>query len=75
MQLVTVPVQPASQSVTAWAQAIGLVVSIAAYFGLDLSGVDIGAIILGVQGIVAVITLIRKKWFTKSVTPAVAAKL
>ena len=70
-----VNIQPTSQSITVWAQTAGLIASASAYAGLNVSPNDITAIIFGIQALVAVITIIRKTFFTTTISPLAAAKL
>jgi hypothetical protein len=69
-----VPVEAASKSKTIWLQAAGVVASLAAFFGLDIPADDLAAVIGGIQAAVAVGTVVLRKWFTRSVTPAAAAR-
>jgi uncharacterized protein (TIGR02594 family) len=69
-----VPVEAASKSKTIWLQAAGVVASMAAFFGLDIPADDLAAVIGGIQAAVAVGTVVLRKWFTRSVTPAAAAR-
>lgn len=69
-----VPVKPAVASKINWLQIAGIGASVAAYFGLDLSAADLAAVIGGIQAVVAVVTVVMRTWFTKSVTTESAAK-
>ncbi len=58
-----------------WTQAIGVVASIAAVFGLNLDPQTQLAVVAAIQGVVAFVTWILKTFAKPSVTPSQAAKL
>lgn len=72
---VTVPVKPAVESTINWTQIAAFGASAAAWFGLNVTPETLAAIILGVQAVQTLVTVVLKTFFTKSVTPASAAKL
>lgn len=72
---VTVNVKPATESKINWTQIAGIVASVAAYFGLNLDANQLVEVILGIQAAVAVLTVIFKTFFTKTITPVSAAKV
>ena len=72
---VTVDVKSAWLSKINWAQAIGVVASIAAVFGLDVPASTQVEIVAGIQAIVAVVTWALKTFGTTTVTPSSAAKV
>jgi hypothetical protein len=51
-----------------WVQAGGIVASVAAFFGLDVPPDTLAAIIGGIQAAAALITVVMRTWFTRSVT-------
>jgi len=71
---VTVDVKSAWYSKINWTQAIGVVASVAAVFGLNLDASTQVAIIGAIQGIVAVVTWALKTFGTTTITPSSAAK-
>lgn len=72
---VSVDVQPPEKSVTNWTAIAGLAASVAAYFGLSVDPQTLVTIILGIQALQSIITVIRRTFFTKTVTPAVADQI
>lgn len=72
---VTVDVKSAWLSKINWAQAIGVVASVAAVFGFDLSPALQVQVVAAIQGIVAVVTWALKTFGTTTVTPSSAAKV
>lgn len=58
-----------------WTQAIGVLASIVAVFGIDMDPQTQLAVVAGIQGVVAAVTWVMRSFFTKTVTPTVAAKL
>jgi hypothetical protein len=74
-KLVGVPVKSGAQSVTNWTQIVGIAAMVASFYGLDIPPEAQAAVAVGIQGVVAAITVIRRTYFTASVTPAVAKKL
>lgn len=69
-----VNVEPAAKSKTIWAQIIGLAISLLTVFGINVDPATATAIVTGVQAVIAVLTVILRTFFTKSVTPTVANK-
>ena len=72
---VTVDVKSAWLSKINWTQAIGVIASVAAVFGFDLSPAMQVQVVAGIQGIVAVVTWALKTFGTTTVTPSSAAKV
>lgn len=72
---VTVDVKSAWLSKINWAQAIGVVASVAAVVGFDLSPALQVQVVAAIQGIVAVVTWALKTFGTTTVTPSSAAKV
>ncbi len=66
--LATVPVKSPWTSKINWAQAIGVLASAGALFGLDVSAETQAQIVVGIQAIIGVATVIVRTWFTRSVT-------
>lgn len=58
-----------------WTQALGVLASILAVFGFNLDAQTQLAVVGAIQGVVAGVTWVMRTFFTKSVTPSVAAKL
>ena len=65
-----VPVKPALESKINWTQVAGIAASVAAIFGLDVDPTTLVAVVVGIQGVVSLVTVIMRTWFNKSVTPA-----
>ena len=55
---------PASLSKINWTQIVGIVVTGAAYFGLNLPADQLVAVIVGIQSAVGVATIIFRTFFT-----------
>jgi len=72
---VTVDVKSAWLSKINWTQAIGVIASVAAVFGFDLSPAMQVQVVAGIQGIAAVVTWALKTFGTTTVTPSSAAKV
>lgn len=72
---VTVDVKSAWLSKINWAQAIGVIASVAAVFGFDLSPALQVQVVAAIQGIVAVVTWALKTFGTTTITPSSAAKV
>jgi hypothetical protein len=75
MDSVTVDVKSAWLSKINWTQAIGVIASVAAVFGLNLDPALQVEIVAGIQGVVAVVTWALKTFGTTTVTPSSAAKV
>jgi hypothetical protein len=75
MHSVTVDVKSAWLSKINWTQAIGVIASVAAVFGLNLDPALQVEIVAGIQGVVAVVTWALKTFGTTTVTPSSAAKV
>lgn len=58
-----------------WTQAIGVLASILVVFGIDLDPATQVSVVAGIQGAVAFVTWLMRTFFTRTVTPSVAAKL
>jgi len=67
---VTVPVISAWYSKINWAQAIGVLASIAVVFGITVPPETQVALVGGIQGIVAVFTWAMRTFFNGSVPPS-----
>ncbi len=71
---VVVDVKSAWLSKINWAQAIGVIASVVAVFGIDVDAQTQVALVAGIQGIVAVLTWALKTFAKPSVTPSAAKK-
>jgi hypothetical protein len=75
-QKVVVPVESATKSRINWVQAAGIISSVAAFAGVgNLDPVQISQVIIGIQALVALVTIVLRTFSTRSVTPQVAAEL
>lgn len=74
-EVAEVDVKSAWYSKINWTQMVGPAVSVAAFFGLNLSADDMAKVIIGVQAVQSIVTVIMKTFFTTTVTPSSAAKV
>lgn len=58
-----------------WTQALALLASVLVVFGIDLDPQTQIAIVAGIQGAQSALTWVLRTFFTKTVTPSVAAKI
>jgi hypothetical protein len=58
-----------------WTQMVGPAVSVAAFFGLNLSADDMAKVIIGVQAVQSIATVIIKTFFSTTITPSSATKV
>jgi hypothetical protein len=63
-----VPVKSGWASKINWVQAGGMFASVMAFFGLDVPPDTLAAIIAGIQAAAALVTVVMRTWFTRSVT-------
>lgn len=70
MSTAVVDVKPATESKINWAQVIALLVWAASFFGFVVPPEMQAAFIAAITPIQAVVTIILRTWFTKSVTPS-----
>lgn len=69
-EIITETKSPLNSTIN-WAQIAGLVASLATYFGVTIPQENVLGVILGIQGAVALYTVIRHTFFsTKVLTPA-----
>jgi hypothetical protein len=71
---VVVPIKSGWASKINWTQAAGIVASLAAWLGLDISPETMLAVFGGIQAAVGVVTVILRTWFTREVTAESVAK-
>jgi hypothetical protein len=62
-------------SQTIWAQIVGAIAILAARYGVDIDAETQAALIMVIAFAIQAFTVIRRKYFTASVTPTVAAKI
>ena len=74
-EVVQVEVKSTWYSKINWTAMVGPAVSIAAFFGLNLSADDLAKVVIGVQAVQSIVTMIWKTFFTTTVTPSSAAKV
>lgn len=72
---VVVGVQSSWVSKINWTSMVGPAVSLAAFFGLNLSAEELTKVVIGVQALQSIATIIFKTFFTTTVTPSSAAKV
>ena len=72
---VTVDIASTWASKINWTQAVGVVASIIAIWGINMPPETQVAVVALIQAAVAVITWVLRTFFTKTVTPSVAQKL
>lgn len=65
-----VPVKSAWASKINWTQFAGPLASVAVIFGLNITGDQIVAVVVGFQALQSVLTWVLRTWFTKDVTAA-----
>jgi hypothetical protein len=58
-----------------WVQIVGMLASVLTLVGFNLTVEHQAAIVVIIQGLVGIYTVVRKTWFTTSITPQSAKKL